>query len=82
MSLESKLEKLREGSKERIPAESREIMHKATNDLRASGILDRVLKPGAAAPSFALPNTAGETISSSELLARGPLVATFYRGVW
>ena len=82
MSLESKLEKLREGSKGRIPAESREVMHQATNDLRASGILDRVLTPGDAAPSFALPNTAGETISSSELLDRGPLVATFYRGVW
>ena len=82
MSLASKLDKLREGSKERIPAEVRQIMHDATDALRGSGILDRVLSVGAPAPAFALPNIAGETVSSAERLARGPLVATFYRGVW
>lgn len=58
------------------------VMHRATDDLRDSGIAERVLKPGAIAPTFALPNTRGETRNSAELLRSGPLVVSFYRGVW
>ncbi len=53
-----------------------------TDELRRSGILARVLKPGDPAPEFALPNADGRLVSSRDLLARGPLVATFYRGKW
>ena len=82
MSLAEKLEKLRQGAAQRIPAASRAIMHDATNALRASGIVEGVLGLGAPAPAFALANVAGETVSSADLLRRGPLVVTFYRGVW
>ena len=82
MSLAEKLEKIRQGSVERIPAANREIMHRATAELRASGILDHVLKVGEPAPAFALANVAGDTVRSADLLAKGPLVVTFYRGVW
>ena len=58
------------------------IMHRATDELRASGILDRVLKVGDSAPVFSLPNEYSETISSNDLIARGNLVVSFYRGVW
>jgi hypothetical protein len=58
------------------------IMHRATDDLRESGIAERVPRPGAPAPAFALPNTRGELRSSAELLRRGRLVVSFYRGVW
>jgi peroxiredoxin len=43
---------------------------------------DRVLKPGAALPDFVLPNAEGRLVASDELLARAPLVLTFYRGDW
>lgn len=82
MSLEEKLAKIREGAVERIPAAAREIMHNATDALRNSGILDGVAKVGDPAPAFALVNTQGNTVRSEELLARGPVVVTFYRGVW
>ncbi|MEO1084097.1 MAG: hypothetical protein AAFY88_07635 [Acidobacteriota bacterium] len=82
MNLEEKLAKLRAGAQERVPADARKIMHDATDALRNSGILDGVSKPPAAAPAFALPNIDGESVSSESVLARGPLVATFYRGVW
>ncbi|MEM1206802.1 MAG: hypothetical protein AAGN66_26440 [Acidobacteriota bacterium] len=82
MTLESTLSKLREGSAERIPAAARDVMHRATEDLRASGLADRAISAGDRFPAFALGNTAGETVASEDLLARGPLVATVYRGVW
>ena len=59
-----------------------DIMHRATEDLRKSGILDRIVKVGARMPSFALTNHDGRQVSSQELLARGPLVLSFFRGSW
>jgi len=37
---------------------------------------------GAPIPEFTLPNARGEKVSSADLHSRGPLVMTFYRGVW
>jgi hypothetical protein len=58
------------------------IMQRSTEQLRASGILQRVLKAGQTAPSFQLPNQDGQLVSSNSLLAKGPLVLSFFRGVW
>jgi len=33
-------------------------------------------------PGFLLPNAEGSLVSSAELLAKGPLVVTFFRGGW
>jgi peroxiredoxin len=48
----------------------------------ASGAAHRALKAGEAAPSFALKDANYTRYSSADLLRRGPLVVTFYRGVW
>ena len=82
MSLAEKLQQIREGAKERIPEEIRLLMQKANSELRDSGIMDRALNVGDALPSFNLVNIKGEAVASSELLAEGNLVLTFYRGVW
>ncbi len=81
MSLKEKLDAIREGSK-RIPAEKLAIMHAVTADQKASGAADRALAVGASLPSFVLSNQNGDTVRSADLLARGPLVLTVYRGVW
>ncbi len=39
-----------------MPADARANVHRATDDLRRSGILDAVLQPGERAPEFALAN--------------------------
>lgn len=57
-------------------------MHRATEELRASGIMDRVIKFGDPLPPFALPNAYGREVRSADLLAKGPLVLTFFRGAW
>lgn len=53
MSLEEKLAAIREASAKRIPPERLAVMHGATEQLRHSGILGEVIKPGAPAPLHA-----------------------------
>ncbi len=82
MTLKDQLATIREGAIQRIPEASRVIMHRAIDDLRASGIVDRVIKVGDRMPAFNLENTSGATVSSADLLAKGPLVVSFFRGKW
>ena len=84
MSLKEKLDALRtEKDGGRVfPPDVVALMHKSTADLIASGQAERALRAGDRAPSFVLPDANGATVSSQELLAKGPLVLTFYRGVW
>ncbi len=82
MTLQEKLDAYRAEFESKVAPEKLAVMHRATEDLRRSGILDRVIKVGQPAPEFVLQSLHGEKVSSPELLRRGPLVVTFYRGVW
>jgi len=82
MSLREDISKLIEQSSKNIPPETLNIMSADTERLKQSGIIDKNLKIGDKIPSFSLPNVKGETITSAELLNRGPLVLSFYRGGW
>jgi peroxiredoxin len=64
------------------PKEALDIMHRATADLIASGQAQRAKRAGDAAPEFTLKDPDGKEVSSRDLLAKGPLVVSFYRGVW
>jgi peroxiredoxin len=64
-------------TKERLAA-----MERATAELIETGQAQRAKKAGDAAPLFTLNDPDGNPVSSRELLARGPLVVSFYRGVW
>ncbi len=81
-TLQARLDLIRTEFEGVAPAEAKAIMHRATEDLRASGILARLPRPGNALPAFELPDTEGNPVRSEELLAQGPLVLTFYRGLW
>lgn len=50
--------------------------------LRDAGVGGEALKAGDAAPEFALANADGQIVASTELLAKGPVVLSFYRGKW
>src|SRR5262249_15272963 len=82
MSLKDELRALRERAEARRPPEVVALMHRAVDELRASGAGGRVLGVGNPAPPFALPDGDGRIVESRALLARGPLVVTFYRGRW
>ena len=82
MSLEEKLAAIRRAAEGRIPPDKQAIMHRATDDLRRSGIMERIVAVGSAAPGFELANHDGQLVSSAALLAKGPLVVSFFRGSW
>lgn len=82
MSLADKLNEIKQTSAKRIPADIAEIMGRATTDLRASGILDSVIKVGEKLPDFTLLNQSGIPTSSAVLLQKGALVLTVFRGSW
>jgi len=64
------------------PREVIETMHRATAELKSSGIENRALKTGSPAPSFTLFNQDHVSVSSADLLRQGPLVVSFFRGHW
>ena len=82
MSLQDKLDTLRAASKTRILPETRAIMQRSVDELRASGIIDRVARVGQPAPDFTLPSAAGASVTLAGLRAQGPVVLSFYRGRW
>ena len=87
MSLQDKLDAFRVnfeagGPPFHVPAWVHEPMHRATDELIASGAASLALKAGDLAPPFILKDADGRDMSSTELLKHGPLIVTFYRGVW
>jgi hypothetical protein len=81
-TLNERLKRIKENFLKQAPSEAVAIMDRATISLRESGILDRLASVGSRLPAFALVDTAGQRVRSDELLRQGPLVLTFYRGVW
>ena len=81
-TLAERLDAIRTTAKTRIPPEAQAVMQRSTDDLRASGLVTRIARVGRPAPKFTLPNAAGEQVNLDDLLARGPVVLSFYRGRW
>lgn len=82
MSLQEKLDAFKADFEGKAPRQAVEIMRRATAELIASGQAAQALKAGAVAPAFTLSEADGGSLASEDLLARGPLVLSFYRGVW
>jgi len=82
MTLKEELMKLQEEIINKIPPEDAALIKKTTDELIQSGIVSKCLRQGDKAPDFVLPNAKGELVHFSQLLERGPVVVTFYRGVW
>jgi hypothetical protein len=66
----------------KIPKEILDTFEKTTADLIQTGIAERALHEGATAPDFMLPNAQGQQVRFSDVLTKGPVVLTFYRGGW
>ncbi|MGB5736168.1 MAG: peroxiredoxin-like family protein [Thiohalocapsa sp.] len=69
------------GNGPKVSPEDRAVMDQAGADLAAA-----MPRPGLAvgdqAPGFDLTDARGETVTLEDLLSKGPVVLTFYRGAW
>jgi len=63
-----------------LPDEYAGIMKRGREQIRDSGAAG--LAVGERVPDFTLPNQVGKMVRLDERLAAGPVVLSFYRGVW
>ena len=82
MKLEDQLRIFNQKARANLSPETLSTMAKATRDLAASGIVDGALAKGETMPAFSLPDIHGRPVTSQQLLSKGPLVISFYRGSW
>ena len=82
MTLQDKLDDITAQTRNLVQPERLELNERAIAELFASGIEDKLLKAGEAAPAFDLPDANGRLVRSADLLALGPLVVCFFRGRW
>ena len=82
MSLQDQLDAFKAQFKTQAPAEAFEAFARSTQELVDSGQAERAVAAGDVAPDFTLTDQDGETVSLKSLLAKGPVVVSFYRGVW
>lgn len=82
MSLKEALEARVALGKEKIPNEIVDIMGKATQNLKETGISNKALTLGATFPEFNLPNEKGELKTLKNVKGEKATVISFYRGGW
>jgi len=82
MSLKEKLAALKAAAAQKMPPEALEVIQRARQQIEASGLAGKARKVGEMAPSFSLPDSTGTEYALADVLARGPVVLTFFRGGW
>ena len=81
-TLSEQLEEYRAGWKQRVPADRQAAMERHIAHLTESGAGRNAMQVGDQAPPITLPDAHGKPFDVAELLAKGPVVVTFYRGGW
>jgi hypothetical protein len=81
-NLQKELDEFKKRFKAMVPPEAATVVFESIDELARSGLAQQSTQAGDKAPDFSLPNVRGEMLSLSKSLARGPVVLTFYRGVW
>jgi hypothetical protein len=64
------------------PREAIDLMHRATAELKQSGIEGRSLQVGERVPAFRLLNQDQQEVATPKLLGEGILLVSFFRGHW
>ena len=82
MTLKQDIDALIAQAASRIPADLQKELQASIDEVKRSGIEARALKAGDLAPAFTLPNAHGAPRALTDLVRRGPVILSFYRGVW
>ncbi len=80
--LQDKLDEITSRTRGLVQPERLAIGENFVQELLNSGIEQKALKVGDKAPEFALKDSSGKMVRSSDLLALGPVVVKFFRGRW
>lgn len=81
-TLQDRLDAFKARFKTQAPAAAFEAFARSTGELIDSGQAEQAVKAGDTAPDFTLTDQDGKEVALTDLLTRGPVVLTFYRGVW
>ena len=81
-SLSQQLKEQNEAGRARLAPETLAVIDAGTAHVVQLGLVESSLQVGDRAPDFSLPSATGEMVSLASLLAAGPAVLSFYRGVW
>ena len=81
-SYQQRLSGLRENLKTMLPEEALAVFDNDAADLQKNYSSILKLQQGDKAPDFSLSNALGNTVKLSDLLSKGKVVLTFYRGTW
>jgi hypothetical protein len=65
-----------------IPHETLKEIGQFVQGLVQTGIEKTSCQAGDNIPAFELPNVSGRMVSSVDILAKGPMILSFYRGAW
>lgn len=82
MGLQERLDAMKKESIATKPPEQVAVLLESTEELVQSGIADKAIKVGEVLPEFVLPDEQGNIVNSQDFLVKGPLVVSFYRGIW
>ena len=81
-TLTQQLEEFLAGWKQRVPPERQAIMERHIAHLKETGLGRTAKQVGEPAPAIVLPDAHGKPFDVAQLLAKGPVIVTFYRGGW
>lgn len=81
-TLSAQLEEFLAGWMQRVPAERRAVMERHIAHLSDVGLGKLAKQVGERAPQITLPGGDGKPFDVATLLAKGPVIVTFYRGGW
>lgn len=82
MNLTAQIAAYEEQKKAKMPSDILDVMNQTTELLVSKHIADKALRIGDKVADFTLPDQNGKAIKLSNLLAKGPIVVSFYRGGW
>lgn len=82
MTLKEKIDSYKQQSAGKASPEMVAIMKRSTAELQATVPTRNIPKVGSTLPEFNLLDSKGNEVSSKALLKSGPLVVTFFRGMW
>jgi peroxiredoxin len=81
-SLQAELDSMSNNFTKKADPKRIEIYEAGIDSVRQSGILDSAVQTGQKAPDFTLVNAAGQKVTLSQQLKKGPVVLVWYRGGW